>query len=48
MKSLRLKMVGLLGTGLVMLQVAGCTQLQQITDWFTGMLGTLTSLLPTA
>jgi hypothetical protein len=44
MKSLRSKLLALVGTGAVMLAVSGCTPV----EWLTGLLGDLTNLLPTA
>jgi hypothetical protein len=44
MKSLRLKMLALVGSGAFVLAAAGCTPIQLITD----VLGQLSSLFPTA
>lgn len=44
MKSLRIKMLALAGTGAFMLQVAGCAPI----DLITGLLGNLAGLLPSA
>jgi hypothetical protein len=44
MKSLRIKILALVGSGMVTLAVAGCTP----TELITGLLGTLGGLIPTA
>ena len=48
MKPLRLKLMGLLGTGLVLLQVTGCAPLDQITSLVKSVLGNIAGLFPTA
>lgn len=44
MKSMRLKMLALVGSGAVMLAANGCA----VTEVITGLLGQISSLLPTA
>jgi hypothetical protein len=44
MKSLRIKMLALVGSGVITLAVTGCTPTQLITD----LLGSLSGLLPSA